>query len=141
MARILLAEDDDAVRNLVERALAEDGHVLGRQVIAAEAFTANDREAWTLYPAALKNQGDWAFAMGLNRLVYHTFAHKPYGDRLRPGVTMGPYGVHWDRGPRLRGRTLYTTVGDLFAGLCAAWAAAAAGLAWRGRRTAHGGAP
>ena len=43
--------------------------------------------------------------------------------------------------PRLRGRTLYTTVGDLFAGLCAAWAAAAAGLAWRGRRTAHGGAP
>jgi CheY-like chemotaxis protein len=28
MARILLAEDDDAVRNLVERALAEDGHVL-----------------------------------------------------------------------------------------------------------------
>ncbi len=36
--------------------------------------------------------------------------------------------------PRLRGRTLYTTVGDLFAGLCAAGAALAAGLAWRGRR-------
>ena len=74
------------------------GHVLGRKVIAAEAFTADSREAWKLYPGAIKNQGDWAFAMGLNRLVFHTFAHKPYGDRLKPGVTMGPYGVHWDRG-------------------------------------------
>jgi len=77
---------------------ASIGHVLGRPVVAAEAFTASDREAWKLYPGALKNQGDWAFAAGLNRLIYHTFAHKPYGDRLRPGVTMGPYGVHWDRG-------------------------------------------
>jgi hypothetical protein len=74
------------------------GHVLGRPVIAAEAFTADRPEAWKLYPGALKNQGDWAFAMGLNRLIFHTFAHKPYGDRLRPGVTMGPFGVHWDRG-------------------------------------------
>ena len=74
------------------------GHVLGRPVVAAEAFTAMNTEAWKLYPGALKNQGDWAFAMGLNRLIFHTFAHKPYGDRLRPGVTMGPYGVHWDRG-------------------------------------------
>jgi apolipoprotein N-acyltransferase len=37
--------------------------------------------------------------------------------------------------PRLRGTTLYTRFGDLFAGLCAAWTAAAAGLAWRSRRT------
>jgi len=36
--------------------------------------------------------------------------------------------------PRLRGRTLYTTVGDLFAGLCAAGAALAVALAWRVRR-------
>jgi len=36
--------------------------------------------------------------------------------------------------PRLRGRTLYTTFGDLFAGLCTALAALAAALAWwRGR--------
>jgi apolipoprotein N-acyltransferase len=37
--------------------------------------------------------------------------------------------------PRLRGRTLYTRFGDLFAGLCAAWTALAAGMAWRSRRT------
>ena len=71
-------------------------HVLGRPVVAAEAFTANSREAWKLFPGAVKNQGDWAFCMGINRFVYHTFAHKPQG--RRPGMVMGPYGVHWDRG-------------------------------------------
>jgi hypothetical protein len=46
----------------------------------------------------MKDQGDWAFCMGINRLIYHTFAHKPFPDKYRPGMTMGPYGVHWDRG-------------------------------------------
>ncbi len=35
--------------------------------------------------------------------------------------------------PRLRGRTLYTKFGDVFAGLCTAWTAVSAGLAWRRR--------
>ncbi|MDD4191257.1 MAG: glycosyl hydrolase [Mangrovibacterium sp.] len=73
-------------------------HVQGKPVVAAEAFTADAAEAWTKYPGNMKDQSDWAFCMGINRFVYHTFAHKPYGDRLKPGVTMGPYGVHWDRG-------------------------------------------
>jgi hypothetical protein len=73
-------------------------HVTGAPVVAAEAFTAGGNEAWKKYPADMKNQGDWAFCMGINRFMYHTFAHKPYGDRLKPGMTMGPYGVHWDRG-------------------------------------------
>jgi len=72
------------------------GHTLGRSVVAAESFTADHREAWKQYPAVMKNQGDWAFCTGINRLVYHTFAHKPFG--RRPGMAMGPYGVHWDRG-------------------------------------------
>lgn len=73
-------------------------HVKGVPVVAAESFTADSPEAWKKYPGDMKNQGDWAFSMGINRFVYHTFAHKPFSDKLRPGVTMGPYGVHWDRG-------------------------------------------
>jgi len=73
-------------------------HVIGAPVVAAESFTAGGTEAWKKYPGDMKGQGDWAFAMGLNRLIYHTFAHKPLDDRLRPGMSMGPYGVHWDRG-------------------------------------------
>jgi hypothetical protein len=71
-------------------------HTLGRPIVAAEAFTASSREAWKLFPATMKDQGDWAFCMGINRFVFHRFAHQPWLDR-RPGMTMGPYGVHWDR--------------------------------------------
>jgi hypothetical protein len=72
--------------------------VNGASVIAAEAFTAENDEAWKQHPAVMKNQGDWAFATGINRLVYHTFINQSLPDSLRPGMTMGPYGVHWDRG-------------------------------------------
>jgi hypothetical protein len=73
-------------------------HVQGKPVVAAESFTAGSDEAWKKYPGNIKDQSDWALCIGINRFVYHTFAHKPYGDGLKPGVTMGPYGVHWDRG-------------------------------------------
>ena len=73
-------------------------HITGRPVVGAEVFTSDNNEAWQEYPWSMKDQSDWALAMGVNRFVYHTFAHKPLGDEHRPGMTMGPYGVHWDRG-------------------------------------------
>ncbi|MDR3194545.1 MAG: glycosyl hydrolase [Tannerella sp.] len=73
-------------------------HIYGCPVVGAESFTAEPSEAWTMYPGSAKNQGDWAFCMGINKFMYHTFAHKPLGEQYRPGMTMGPYGVHWDRG-------------------------------------------
>ena len=71
-------------------------HTLGRPIVAAEAFTAAPGEAWKLFPAAMKDQGDWALCTGINRFVFHRYAHQPWLDR-RPGMTMGPYGVHWER--------------------------------------------
>ncbi|MFN8008571.1 MAG: glycosyl hydrolase, partial [Terriglobia bacterium] len=71
-------------------------HILGRPVVGAEAFTAIPSEALKQYPGSMKNQGDWAFCAGVNRFVFHTFAHQPLGSE-RPGMTMGPFGVHWDR--------------------------------------------
>jgi hypothetical protein len=73
------------------------GHVNGKSLIPAEAFTAQNGEGWKQYPGSMKNQGDWAFATGINRFVYHTFQNQFLPDSLRPGATMGPYGVHWDR--------------------------------------------
>ncbi len=75
---------------------ASIAHTLGRPVVAAEAFTANPGEYWRQHPGSMKNQGDWAFCAGINRFVFHTFAHKP-SLTDQPGMTMGPYGVHWDR--------------------------------------------
>jgi len=82
---------------LITRCLV--AHVLGRPVVASEAFTSDwGREGYTAFPGNMKNQSDWALCAGINRFFFHTFAHKPYGDQNRPGMTMGGYGVHWDRG-------------------------------------------
>ncbi|HEX7757278.1 MAG TPA: glycosyl hydrolase, partial [Niabella sp.] len=72
-------------------------HIQGKAQVGAEAFTAQNDEAWKQYPGSVKNQGDWAFAMGINHFFYHTFESQMLADSLKPGMTMGPYGVHWDR--------------------------------------------
>ncbi|MEI3800419.1 MULTISPECIES: glycosyl hydrolase [unclassified Chitinophaga] len=72
-------------------------HVNGQSLVPSEAFTAQNDEGWKQYPGVMKNQGDWAFAAGINRFVFHTFQSQVLADSLRPGMTMGPYGVHWDR--------------------------------------------
>ncbi len=73
-------------------------HLSGQPIVGAEVFTSDVREAWQEYPWSMKDQSDWALALGVNRFIFHTFAHKPLGDAYRPGMTMGQYGVHWDRG-------------------------------------------
>ncbi|WP_428331495.1 glycosyl hydrolase [Mucilaginibacter sp.] len=82
-------------------------HINGQATVPSEAFTAQNDESWKQYPGSMKNQGDWAFAMGINRFVYHTFQNQMLPDSLRPGMTMGPYGVHWDRN-----QTWWPMVGD-----------------------------
>ena len=55
---------------------------LGKPVVQAEAFTAEKSEGWKLHPGAIKDQGDWAFATGVNKFFYHTFAHQPLDEKL-----------------------------------------------------------
>jgi hypothetical protein len=71
-------------------------HTNGRNVVAAESFTSDDREAWQADPASMKALGDWAFSAGVNRIVFHRSQHQA-GLTVEPGMTMGPYGVHWER--------------------------------------------
>jgi hypothetical protein len=75
---------------------ASIGHTCGRPVVAAESFTSGDAERWQAYPGAMKVLGDWALSSGVNRIVFHRYQHQPWLDR-KPGLTMGPYGVHWER--------------------------------------------
>ncbi|MDR0565544.1 MAG: glycosyl hydrolase, partial [Prevotellaceae bacterium] len=70
---------------------ASAAHLLGQSLVPAESFTAN-HEAWRQHPASMKNEGEWAWASGINRFVYHTFAHQALPDNLRPGMTMGIHG-------------------------------------------------
>ena len=71
-------------------------NIKGQRVLPSEAFTASG-DGWRQHPASMKNQTDWAFAAGINRLTYHTFQHQSLPDSIRPGMTMGGYGIHWDR--------------------------------------------
>jgi hypothetical protein len=72
-------------------------HIKGQSLVPAESFTAGKKEGFTQYPGSMKNQGDWAFGAGINKFYYHTFQHQSLADSLKPGMTMGQYGVHWDR--------------------------------------------
>ena len=71
-------------------------HTRGRPVVGAESFTALPGEDWQQHPASMKAQGDWALCCGINRFTFHRFQHQPRLDQW-PGMTMGPYGVCWDR--------------------------------------------
>ena len=75
---------------------ASIAHTCGRSIVAAEAFTSTLGEDWKADPGALKPLGDWAYCAGVNRFDFHRFQAQPWNDRW-PGMTMGPYGVHWDR--------------------------------------------
>ncbi len=76
---------------------ASAAHTHGRRIVGAEAFTAApERGRWTNTPASLKVSGDLAFCAGINRLIFHRWAHQPWTDRF-PGMTMGPWGFHFER--------------------------------------------
>ncbi|MGN0833306.1 MAG: glycosyl hydrolase [Kiritimatiellia bacterium] len=81
------------------RQAASIAHAKGRKIVAAESFTTNAREGrWQNTPWSMKAKCDWVYSEGLNRIIYHRFAHQPWTSPARlPGMTMGPFGVHFDR--------------------------------------------
>ena len=79
------------------RGMASAGHVYGRRIVGAESFTAADQEKWREHPASLKALGDSAFCEGINRFVFHRYALQPWAADRRPGMTMGPWGQHYER--------------------------------------------
>jgi hypothetical protein len=70
-------------------------HTMGRKIVGAESFTSH-ADAWRQHPGSMKQQGDWALCAGVNRFVFHRYQHQPWLGRF-PGMTFGPYGVHWER--------------------------------------------
>ena len=79
------------------RGMASAGHVYGKRIIGAESFTAGNQEKWREHPGSLKALGDTAFCEGINRFVFHRYALQPWAQDRRPGMTMGPWGQHYER--------------------------------------------
>ena len=81
----------------VERLVASIAHVWGRRYVGSEAFTAQPK-GWLRTPAYVKAQGDYAYTLGINRIIYHRYAHQPWvNPTYAPGMTMGPWGMHFER--------------------------------------------
>jgi len=76
---------------------ASIGHVMGRPVVGSEAFTSGSPYLYDDSPPTLKNQADWAFAIGINSFWFHTYVHQPLGDEAKPGIMFGGYGTFWTR--------------------------------------------
>ena len=81
------------------RLAAHVAHVWGRRLVATESFTGEPTTGgrWLTTPFSIKAQGDCAFAAGVNRIVYHRFVHQPWKDPYLPGLTMGRWGMHYER--------------------------------------------
>lgn len=76
---------------------ASVSHIKGSPLVGAESFTADEGSGrWSEDPFRLKTVGDRAFANGMTRVIFHRFAHQPWLD-VQPGMTMGPWGTHFDR--------------------------------------------
>src|SRR5829696_6622947 len=71
------------------RGAASAAHVYGKPIVAAESWTGGGYES----PYSLKKVGDYWFAQGINRLIFHTSAHQPLD--TKPGNTM--VGIHLNR--------------------------------------------
>ena len=71
-------------------------HTMGKSQVNAEAFTSAAKQ-FQNDPENMKNQTDWALAMGINGFMFHTFQHQSTGDVEKPGCGMGIYGVQWHR--------------------------------------------
>lgn len=76
--------------------MASAGHIYGRNIIGAEAFTSANTERWLQHPGSMKVLGDRAFCEGINRFVFHRYSFQPWKD-IKPGLMMGPWGVHYER--------------------------------------------
>lgn len=70
-------------------------HVYGKRITQAEAFT-ELRLEWNEYPGMMKTLQDLNYTFGINRLVFHVFAHNPWLDR-KPGMSLDGVGSFLQR--------------------------------------------
>ncbi|MDR0393518.1 MAG: hypothetical protein LBH77_00005, partial [Tannerella sp.] len=75
------------------RIAASIAHLNGNPIVGAEAFTGFGN--WLKHPASIKERGDRMWTEGVNRFIYHTYAHQPWN--VAPGFTFGNYGFELNR--------------------------------------------
>ncbi len=72
------------------------GHIYGKNIISAEAFTSGSNRNYSWVPSEFKPIGDKAWALGINEFCFHRFAHQP-NTHVKPGMTMSGFSSNIDR--------------------------------------------
>jgi hypothetical protein len=76
---------------------SSSAHVNGLKLTGSEIFTADAFHGrWQGHPRKLKSIGDRVWSEGVNKFVFHVYAHQPW-ENIRPGQSLGPYGTHFNR--------------------------------------------
>jgi len=76
---------------------ASSAHTHGTKVVGAESFTAEAGNGrWLVDPYSIKALGDRIYCNGVNRFIFHRYAHQPWLN-VKPGMTMGPWGMNFER--------------------------------------------
>jgi len=81
----------------MSRFMASAGHVYGKRIIAAEAYTSQNVERFLAHPGNMKSLGDQAFCDGINRFVFHRYSFQPWKDVAPGGTMLGHYGIQYQR--------------------------------------------
>ncbi len=81
--------------NKHKRAAVSAGHIYGKNIISAEAFTST-KHNWGFHPALAKQKGDYEWTNGINEYMFHRFAHQS-NTHVKPGMSMSFVGSHIDR--------------------------------------------
>jgi hypothetical protein len=77
---------------------SSSAHTYGHKYVGAEAFTARWPDAAFInHPFRLKSQGDYFYCQGVNRFIFHTYAHQPWMN-VQPVMTLARYGTQFNRG-------------------------------------------
>ena len=76
-------------------------HLYDKPVVTVEAFTVTQTIPGTDWSTAFWDLKTWAdkfSAGGVNHFGYHVYTAQPYGDDIKPGLTLGRAGTHFNRG-------------------------------------------
>ena len=81
------------------REAASAAHIYGKRIAGAESFTTMPFvPMWGEGPFYLKPLADNAFALGINRIIFHEGAEQPFvDDQHKPGMTLGFFGQNYTR--------------------------------------------
>jgi hypothetical protein len=82
----------------ITRSVAAAGQGADARIVCAEALTGFPMDSqWIEDPAFLKPAIDWAMVSGINQFQLHSWVQQPFGDEIKPGLTLSWWGTHFGR--------------------------------------------